>query len=94
MIKVKNPVAYVLSLNLHRIHLNESQRAMVAAKIANLEKGSNQHSPIGAGKTQAEAAELLNVGKRSVERAKAVTTEGAAENLNVSERSVKTAENI
>ena len=45
----------------HRWHLNESQRAMVAEKIANLQQGSNQHAPIGA-TSQTKAAELLNVG--------------------------------
>jgi len=74
-----DPVAFVLSLNLHRRHLNESQRAMVAGKIANLPHGANQHSPIGDSTTQADAAGLLNVGKRSVERAREVLDRGSPE---------------
>jgi hypothetical protein len=79
-------VGYVVSLNLHRRHLSESQRAMVAAKLATLERGDNQHSPIGE-TSQAKAAELLNVGKRSVERARAVLNSGTAELIHAVEAS-------
>jgi len=74
-----DPAGFVISLNLHRRHLSESQRAMVAAKLANLENGQRA-SPIGEGSvTQAAAAEMLNVGKRSVERAREVINEAPAQ---------------
>ena len=65
-----DPVGLVLSLNLHRRHLNESQRAMVAAKLANMKAGDNQHKVVGQICTtspsisNASAAEMLNVSKR------------------------------
>lgn len=80
-----DPVAYVVSRNLKRRHLSESQRAMVAAKLATLKRGDNQHSPIGE-TSQARAAELLNVGKRSVERAADVRDHGAPELQHAVER--------
>src|SRR6266436_1010415 len=39
-----DPIGFVLSANLHRRHLNEGQRAMVAAKLTSLEVGRNQHT--------------------------------------------------
>ena len=77
-------VAFVVSLNLHRRHLSESQRGMVAAKLANIELGENQHN-IGSANLQthkvsrAEAAELLNVSERTVNAAAKVKNEGAPE---------------
>jgi hypothetical protein len=74
-----DPLAFVLSLNLHRRHLNESQRAGVAAKIANIGLGE-AHRPNKVGKfadltspvSQPKAAEMLNVGERIVRSYKAV----------------------
>jgi len=51
--------------------LNESQRAVVGARISNLEQGDNQHTPIGV-TSQKKASELLNVGIRQIQRAKEV----------------------
>src|SRR5262245_51904964 len=78
-----DPVAYVVSLNLRRRHLDESQRAMVAAKLATLKLGDNQHSeglPIG------RSSELLNVGERTVARAREVQEHGAPELVQAVER--------
>jgi N6-adenosine-specific RNA methylase IME4 len=78
-----DPVGYVISANLRRRHLDESQRAMVAAKLATLKLGDNQHSeglPIGRG------SELLNVGERTVARAREVQEFGAPELVDAVER--------
>lgn len=77
----ENPLQFVLSANLHRRHLNESQRAMVAANIANLDKGQRADridASIEAS-TQNEAAKLLNVDRSSVQRAKKVQEKAADE---------------
>lgn len=67
-----DPVAYVISANLHRRQLKTSQRAMCAAKLAGLPRGTNQHTkedPPNGGSSHADAALLFNVGVRSLERA-------------------------
>ena len=69
--KGKDALSYVLSTNLHRRHLSTSQRAMVAANIANLNLGEKSDSSKELSHvTQAEAAEKLNVSLASVKRAK------------------------
>jgi N6-adenosine-specific RNA methylase IME4 len=74
-----DPLAYVTSKNLARRHLNESQRALVAAKIARLGQGARTDlSPIGE-KSQSERAHIMSVGKRSVERADDVVDRAAPE---------------
>lgn len=64
-------VSFVVSMNLRRRHLNESQRQVVAAKIATLAKGQRPRR-LADVPTQAEAATLLNVGERGVRRARVV----------------------
>jgi hypothetical protein len=69
-------VSFVVSLNLHRRHLNESQRAMVAAKLTTLTHGQRADASIDASVTQPQAAELLNVSRPSVQRARKVQESG------------------
>ena len=89
-----DPVAYVVSLNLLRRHLNESQRALAAARLANIKNGSNQYTlgkvgasidaptfdPVAPSISQAEAATMMGVSRPSVQRAAAVL-KGAAESI-------------
>jgi len=72
-----DPVQYVLSHNLHRRHLTETQRSMVAAKLATLRRGEfgNGRAKVDASieaSTVTEAAELLNVSPMNVKHAKEV----------------------
>ena len=68
-----DPLGFVLSANLHRRHLNEGQRAMVAAKLTSLDVGANQHSE---GTSIDAASKLLNVSRSSVDRARVVLAKG------------------
>jgi hypothetical protein len=74
-----NPAAYVVSLNLKRRHLDESQRAMVAKKLATLEHGQRQTGKFAGVATQAEAATMLNVSERSVRTAGSVIDKAVPE---------------
>jgi hypothetical protein len=64
-------ISFVVSVNLRRRHLSESQRAMVAAKLATLPSGVHQGAQICA-PSQSAAAEMLNVSRRSVQSAKRI----------------------
>jgi len=72
----KDPLKDVLSWNLHRRHLNESQRAIVAARLANMQHGGDRKSDQSANLpldiTQPEAAAMLNISSRSLRTAKQI----------------------
>ena len=72
------PVDYVVSLNLKRRHLNESQRAMVAAKLANLSDGQRADR-IASSIDLPTAAKMLNVSELSIKRGKTVQREADPE---------------
>lgn len=86
-----DPVAFVLDMNVHRRHLTESQRAMVAARLATLDQGGEAgvrktNAPMGALPdqqpppiTQPAAAKRLQVSRRAVQRARVVQSSGAPE---------------
>lgn len=87
---------FVVSLNLHRRHLSESQRSVVAARLATLDKGVNQHTQICV-PSQATAAEMLNVSTRSVTTANQVVEHGSDELIHAVETgsvSVSAAANV
>lgn len=79
--ETSEPWAFVISTNLHRRHLNDSQRAMIGARIAERAPGYRKQpaQPYDAADqppTQAEAAALLNVGQTSIVRARRVLSHG------------------
>jgi N6-adenosine-specific RNA methylase IME4 len=89
-----DPLGFVISLNLKRRHLSESQRASVAAKLANMPRGGSVYrtanlqtdqasmiepEPAPAMVSAKQAAELLNVSERSVATARKVHEQGAPE---------------
>jgi len=73
----KDPLTFVVSRNLCRRHLSESQRAMVAADIIELQRKDNGRSEV----TIAEAAQQLNVSERLVSHAVKVIQEGTEQDV-------------
>jgi N6-adenosine-specific RNA methylase IME4 len=74
----KDPAAFVLSQNLARRHLGPSERAMVAARMANLKWGQRADRVEGQICTST-AAKLVGVSERSVKSARVVLQTGAPE---------------
>jgi predicted DNA-binding protein (UPF0251 family) len=69
-------VAFVVSLNLHRRHLNESQRAMIAESLVKSKEGRPAKTASIEAVSQDKAAQLLNVSRSAVQRAAKVARHG------------------
>lgn len=73
------PLAFVIAKNLHRRHLTESQRGMVAASIATMRQGERTDLKPSAELqkvSQEEAATLANVSARTVASAAKIRKQG------------------
>lgn len=67
-----DPLAFVWSLNGTRRHLTESQRAVVGLRMANLTEGRPKETAGIQAVSQQRAADLVNVSRDSIQRAKLV----------------------
>lgn len=90
-----DPVAFIVSANVHRRHLTESQRALVATKIASMKRGGDQTANLQSGaKTITEAAKELNVSPRLVATAKQVLSEAPKKDIAAIEQGKKTVSGV
>lgn len=72
-----DPIGFVISLNLTRRHLSESQRAMIAARLANMHQGQRTDLlSIDKRFSLASASQTLNIGTASTARARQVLASG------------------
>jgi len=72
------PLEFVISANVHRRHLDTSQRALTAARLVTSKLGDNQYR---GGVTIEAAAKMLNVSEALVKDAKEVLEKAAPELL-------------
>lgn len=89
-------LAFVVSRNLHRRHLDESQRGHVAARIAEL-SGTSRRKPTGQNSSLEEIGEEStddSLGSIAPKPSEPISNEKAAELLNVSEGTVKRARKV
>lgn len=80
-----DPLGFVASLNDHRRHDTDNERAMVGARMANLKHGTNRHDLESSMETSRpavtieRAAELSGSTTASIKRAKPIVTTGIPE---------------
>jgi hypothetical protein len=81
-----DPYTFVATVNLHRRHLSEEQRGMIAARLATMRQGARTDLSPNGETSQAKAAELLKVSKRRVERSHEVIEKGVPDLVDAVER--------
>lgn len=74
-----DPVSFVVSLNLHRRHLDDDQRRMVGAKIVTLTQGRPEKTSQSANISREQAATLVNADLAGIDRARKIVNHGAPE---------------
>ena len=83
-------LAFVISKNLRRRHLDESQRAMAAAKLANMRQGERTDLSKPSANLpkvdQAEAAKTLSISERALRHARRVRDHGEPDLIRAVER--------
>jgi hypothetical protein len=67
-----DPVGFVASMNCHRRHLNRSQLAMIAARLADSKPGGDRSKPHNCGLSHGRVATQFGVSKRLVDMASAL----------------------
>jgi hypothetical protein len=82
-----NPVGFIISSNLKRRQLNESQRALIATRLATLARGQHQTAFESAEKFQPPNDQM----RKFADSDSGMTQAAAAAALNVSKRSVQSA---
>lgn len=75
-----DPLAFVIAKNLARRHLTTSQRALIAARIANMKQGERTDLSQNCERlSRADAAQQMNVSPRSVDHARETLERGGPE---------------
>ncbi len=85
-----DPVMFVMAKNLHRRHLTDSQRAMIAAKVADMPPYRPENKSANLRTSQEKAAKQVGVSPRSVSTAKKLLKEADEETIKEIEAGKKT----
>ena len=83
--KGDDPLGFVVSANLHRRHLDDSQRGMIGAQIATLKLGRPANGN-DANLRLNQVAEMLNVSARTINDARAVREQASPDLVKAVER--------
>jgi len=93
-----DPLALIISANVMRRHLTESQRIIIAAKIATIKNGgdrrSDQSANLHSDRTVDEAAKEMRVSPRSVKTGKKVIRDAPPEEIEKIARGEKTVHQV